>query len=459
MGWSARGGSHPESIDTSPHACGDEEGGNGASHEHPDQHWKTPTPSTFYRQFFTPRSFLDDERESSTLKKSVLSLGRSVVALLLVALSYVSASYVNSLSSTQPKAVKKTQSSHKTKVFVRNTYPCLEHMKRAAVNSSKDQGKCPELIEAAKFVVQQEQNSFEWRVGMIQLVGSWETQEDEDVMYRVFDHNARVLERHGIPSIPISQPINPAHASIPPAYWKVDAVLHHCSTGNNPEILWFLDGDALVMDPHARVDFLWAYHNHLARLEGNDLDILFAHDWNSFNTGIFVVNCTSPTAVKTLQIWQQLAMDLLDRGEHVHRLWYEQNALHCLLDTPRWREANGTKWNRAINKYVPKSERSVFSTAGMRKRLRHTTHCALNTYPTDHGHPQDRTNHVYNPGHFILHCAGMSKPKSRKFDLLRNYSALKSWSDCTFDIRGAAEAYLKAHPYEYDYNQTYLDWF
>ena len=144
-------------------------------------------------------------------------------------------------------------------------------------------GRCPELLEAAKYY----RHHFSppnatlpsWRVQMIQLVGQWphDDAKMERTMQHVFTHNQEKIVRFmtdpsqplQLPPIAITEPPRIAaacrHTTFPPdaspAYWKVMAIHQTCTTTTKtprPDLVWFLDGDALIMDTTARVEFLWA---------------------------------------------------------------------------------------------------------------------------------------------------------------------------------------------------------
>lgn len=115
---------------------------------------------------------------------------------------------------------------------------------------------------------------------MLQLVGKWDkrSQEDKAVMDNAFLHNQRMLKPHGVESVSITEPTNATLIDIIPAYWKIDVILELCASSTTtgsprPDLVLFLDGDTVIMDPHARVEFLWAYHSNLNMMnKGTHLD-------------------------------------------------------------------------------------------------------------------------------------------------------------------------------------------
>ena len=379
-------------------------------------------------------------------------------------------------------------------------------------------GRCPELLEAAKYFLQhhhQDQLRF-YKVQMIQLVGQWPDDPAMNrVMNNVFQGNRHLIQRHfqNAPDpVAIVQPpqhISPScrhqsfPASVSPAFWKMMAVHQHCTTPTTnsgsspngsqqssydnrlPDLVWFMDGDALLMDVTARIDFLWAYHQHILASTTNDtsLDMLTAHGRNGYNSGIFIVNCTSPTALRTLEIWHDAALDLWHwqrkrNGNSTVRFpfKYEQNGLHYMLNTYQWRrqgwrvwddhyERDYAYWSNASMHRRSNSRAILLSSQALRHRIRHTTQCALQTFPyhalRKYSNLPNLHALVYSPGHFILHTAGV--PAAKRCSILQQAMASRQSQPTNAEHISltpwqAAQAYRQSHEFSYAFNETYLDW-
>jgi hypothetical protein len=327
-------------------------------------------------------------------------------------------------------------------------------------------------------------------------------------MEQVFEHNQQMLLKHMyapqtlVDVIAIRHP--PPAISMPdslsPAFWKIMAVYQQCTkVSDAPHLVWFLDGDALIMDPTVRIEILWYYHQskHGQSTSTSPLDILFAHGKNGYNSGIFVVNCTSHTALETLQLWHTVALDLMAEQQHdddnegsesfqnhVRPNWYEQNALHYMLDTHQWKAQGLISetwhpprrpriWDEHYEKYsyiwetnqtaIDKDAmRKMFSTRALQSRLRRTTQCALHTFPPTRASLQHHASSSlnYSPGHFILHTDGVQQ--SPRLAILKYYATAgdvgTGTNNHTLSLVQAAHLYLKNHPYAYDFNETYMDW-
>jgi len=334
-------------------------------------------------------------------------------------------------------------------------------------------GFCRELIEGAEFVLNMSKPP-SWKLHMIQLVGKYSDPLDTESMERNFRHNSDMLHPHSITSSPIREPTSADLVSnnhpLSPAFWKMDAIRHYCTNGTTDghsyDLVFFLDGDTCIMDPYARVEFLWAYHanrnimdhlDHDHRDVSNRLDMLFATDRPGLNSGIFIVNCTSKTAMKTLELWKSVAVALVANGTKVVMpSWYEQNAIHLMMRTKIWVSSNPTlRWNDIVNDYT--NEIETYSTESLRKRIRMTTQCALNTYPMEvYNKLKNSEQFVYQPGHFIIHMAAVyTRLKRTYMDLYRNTTkpSIKPVS-----LRQAAQLYLKYHPFSINRTLGYNEW-
>lgn len=329
----------------------------------------------------------------------------------------------------------------------------LAHLPR-----NESDGLCRELIESAELIMETRENAM-LKVRMVQLVGQYEGKNYflAETMERNYWHNSRMLAPHGIESTAVREPVEALPHGLSPAFWKMDAVKHYC-THNNFDLVFFLDGDTIIMDPFARVEFLWTYHNELARAKDRSIyiDMLFNGDRNELNSGVFIVNCTSKTAIKTLEIWKAVALTLAQSHTAVvHQSWYEQNALHLMMRTRKWKNHGTLKWNNIVSNYT--DDVYTYSTESLRQRIRITTQCALNTYVWEiFGHRDNSERFVYKPGHFILHLAGA--PAKKKHTLMEKYRNSTKPSRKPLTLQEAARLYLKHHAFRIDRDLVYDDW-
>jgi hypothetical protein len=133
---------------------------------------------------------------------------------------------------------------------------------------------------------------------MLQLVGSWSNNVTANVYERVHQHNVRIAARHGYyHTIGIT---NTTRWASHPAYAKSMATHDQC-VNEHAELVWFLDGDVVLMNPYIPVELIWYYYKHQLN---NTLNVLFSCDNFDLNSSVFIVNCSSPTAVKTLEYWE-----------------------------------------------------------------------------------------------------------------------------------------------------------
>ena len=115
---------------------------------------------------------------------------------------------------------------------------------------SLEQGSlCPELAAASKFFLKMQPPPT--NIVMVQLVGKWKDPVQEQIMKKVFQHNAKMCENTlGIPAIAITEPPSTINKNtLKPAFWKMLAVKETCLTGNY-DVVWFLDGDIIITNPH-----------------------------------------------------------------------------------------------------------------------------------------------------------------------------------------------------------------
>jgi len=337
-------------------------------------------------------------------------------------------------------------------------YRNKKHSSLSQLPRNENDGFCRESIESAEFILNQKENSF-WNVHMIQLVGRYTGKKAflTETMEQDYLHNKQMLRPHQIESTPIREPVEDLPNGMSPAFWKIDAIKYHC-TSFNYDLVLFLDGDALIMDPYSRVEFLWEYHTELARKDYGTgfIDMLFNGDRNELNSGVFIVNCTSKTAIKTLEIWKDVSLFLArNTTKVVHQDWYEQNALHLMMRTRTWTNHGTLRWNDILSNYT--DDPVTYSTKSLRQRIRMTTQCALNTYVWERfGERNHSERFVYKPGHYILHMAGV--PARQKHALLAIYRNSTKPSTKSLTLREAARLYLKFHSFRIDRTLAYEDW-
>ena len=331
------------------------------------------------------------------------------------------------------------------------------------IPSRRRNAQCPELWEAHKFVVDNKVKKADFKVSVLQLVGDWSDPHTDEVMLRVHSHNKRAFQRHGMKATKIvKRPENVAEsATFGPAFWKMNATLSACrQTQNNNNLLLFLDGDVVVMDTSARIDALWMYT--VARHE-RDISLLFARDRHSFNSGIFLVNCSSRFTPKFLEAWDYVARTIFEKEDQIYSSrWYEQNAIHFMLQTDEWVERGLPVWNET--KFGLSSER--FSTSRLRHRILTTKYpCSLQTYPLTRSRLHNlvaakesmslRAALIFTEGQFMLHAAGLNPTaKLRLLEPLVNgerNGELPNDDNTAVTLYDSSKLYLKEHDEKYDY--------
>jgi len=255
----------------------------------------------------------------------------------------------------------------------------VTNLRRADLNLREEinGSPCPELSAASRFALKYDMPPV--KMAMLQLVGSWQDSSQGDLLERVYQENSNIVAGLGIDPIPLRTKEDDSRT---PAFWKMRAILDVCQL-QQYELVWFLDGDVLLTQRVIPIQALWFYHSSF----DPSLDMLFAYDHAGINSGNFVVNCRSPTAMEFLEEW--------DRGaEHISRYYpplYEQTFLYYAL-------RQGNFWLRRVEHFggfgalfirepivwddqpLAKSNASMWSTQAVRSRLKHIHEmCSLNT--------------------------------------------------------------------------------
>jgi hypothetical protein len=303
---------------------------------------------------------------------------------------------------------------------------------------------CPELASAYEYYLKNHHGT-DLSVAMVQLVGKWSEMNMTQLMRHVFQHNARLVRHHKYRAIPIvkvpdGQLLFPENELNSPSFWKMQAVRNVC-LDLKPDIVWFLDGDVVLMNPTYRIDILWEYHRQWADFDG--IDILFSHDMNGINSGAFIVNCTSILAMIFLQKVMSLSYQVM-KMPGVDPDLFEQNAIHYLLDTPQWKSSHV----RPRRKF-PDEDWALFSPEKLKRRIRTTLQpCSMFTLPLIMDHPCtfDQGGPLwYEFGHGAIHTAGMRQINHRSSYLFRKLKDAKKVlvDQKSLDSKSTIERYLR----------------
>lgn len=317
---------------------------------------------------------------------------------------------------------------------------------------SMERGRlCPELMAATRFMVMHK-NLPKLRMAMIQLVGQWEDENQGSLMMQAFEHNRKVCEDIlNIPSSPILEPpkeFNNTNDTSSPAFWKMLAVKEKCVAGDSDVVL-FLDGDVIITDPSMPVEALWHFYAHF----NPTMDILFGVDINSINSGIFLVNCRSPTAIEFLEEWHDRAPEL----SIYNPLSYEQTFLQYVLEvssywlnfvpkTKPYRNHPIPRWDNYSQKAIQFPE--IWSTKSLRQRLQQSaTQCVFSGYPIIDNRARKKGFRTFQPGDVMVHMAGM-KTRHKLGYTLEYLNVTAGWANSTPSFESGtavAMAYLLSH--------------
>jgi hypothetical protein len=273
---------------------------------------------------------------------------------------------------------------------------------------------CPSLLKIAGSTVSQSTPFPKTNVTMMQLEGAWRDNETAAIYHRIYQHNAKVSRRHGYHPVSIT---NTSRWSDHPAFAKILAIRDYCVEQHNTELVWFLDGDIVLMNPLIPVEMIWFYY----KAQHEQMNMLFASDNNDLNSGLFIVNCSSPTTIQMLEYWE-LYTRRVNSWKNIQSSMYEQNAIHWLIQTPFWQSFHPRyKRTDKLVRKMSTEEKRLYSVDELRKRVRVIDNiCELTVFPIEF--ICDATfNEKYftkgprwwEPGHFAAHTAGTRNPALR----------------------------------------------
>lgn len=324
-------------------------------------------------------------------------------------------------------------------------------------------------------------------MAMVQLVGHWEDPIGRDTMMQVFQHNQHIVESTmGIPAIALTTPppgcaplrdsddnttrITDANS---PAFWKMKGVAEACQSH---DLVWFMDADVIIMEPYVPIVALWFFYKQYYP----NLDLLLARDGWSVNTGVWIVDCQSPTARKFLDLWHT----------HAHQLAYyrtdlmEQVFLYYVLEVgnvwkyevpssrpfkrrpmPPWNnfsnDATTTDGITNVNSSTSNSDNGVdidmWSTQVLRERLvLIDSQCEMMRFSDLNRFSRRKGYTVWRPGDVAVHLSGLRTTRSKERwnqakDYMNRYNAGKANSSRTGETlrymnpREVAQKYIERH--------------
>lgn len=274
---------------------------------------------------------------------------------------------------------------------------------------------CPELHKAIQYIADLPSPPPALNVSILQLVGSWNDNYTSGVMQTVFEHNANlVATRFGFGSKAVTNLTECMGRSetVHPAFCKILAVREYCIESDY-DLVWFLDGDVVLMNPQLRIEFLWVYYQQYYSY--SELDALFATDWLGLNSGSFVVNCTSPTALRLLEYWDIYA-PRANRWKKVWNAMLEQNGIQWLIQDENWRRTYPRhKRDNKLLRSSSEEEKRLFSVAELQRRVAVVNQtCQMATFPVDFWCDARQRRDFYEhkgpvwweAGHMAVHTAG-----------------------------------------------------
>lgn len=279
---------------------------------------------------------------------------------------------------------------------------------------------CPELLEVVRSIENATEDFVPLNVTLFQLEGSWSTEEATSTYHEVFQHNTRMSQRHSYAATSL---VNTTQWTTQgPSFAKTLAVKGYCDSNPTTDLVLFLDADVMLMNPYVKVEFLW--HHYKQRYP--DMEFLFAADNNDLNTGVFMVNCTSPTAMRFLDYWNLYATRT-PNWKSVPPELHEQNAIHWLLQTNPWRSQH-PRYRRTTKlvRKISEEELQLFSVNELRKRIITIDGiCELSTFPielicdaTYNERYFTRGPRWWEEGQFSVHTAG-TRSQYRKLPYLK----------------------------------------
>jgi hypothetical protein len=268
---------------------------------------------------------------------------------------------------------------------------------------------CPGLLQAAYSIVNSTKSYSKLKVLMMQMEGNWSDSEVSQVYHLVYLHNARVAHRLGYSSVSITN--TSSYDCRVPAYAKILAIKEYCMSGEY-DLAWFIDGDVVLMNPDISIELVWYYY--LERYPR--LDALFSVNNDGLNSGVFIVNCRSETAIRFLNYWYFYA-DIVTNWHNVERGVYEQPAVQWLLQVPIWKRRHPRIKRKGKLAYpnVSQAEIRLFSEDRLGQRVVEVdAACHLAVYAIRHmclATIRAPTGNVgplwWEDGHWMVHMAGI----------------------------------------------------
>jgi hypothetical protein len=312
---------------------------------------------------------------------------------------------------------------------------------------------CPGMLEVSKNIINSTRIFEKLRVLMLQMEGTWNDEPETGIInHLVYLHNARMATRMGYSSETITDTLRWDSREAP--YAKAPAVKEYCLSGEF-DLVWFLDGDVLLMNPHIRVEMVWYYYQS----RYPQLDALFSVDFDGLNSGVFIVNCSSDTAIRLLDYWHYYT-NVTNNWHNINQGLYEQNGLHWLLQEPIWkvRYPDMVRIDELDFPNVSSEEIELFSVKQLQQRIvRVEAACQMSVYCIDFQYRcksinKDPQYGKYGPlwwedGHWMVHMAGvMRNPFLRgpyMMELIANVSNLTSSEQMPFNHENRLSYFLQ----------------
>jgi hypothetical protein len=295
----------------------------------------------------------------------------------------------------------------------------------------KEYGGCPEIIAAIEhhdnFILSSKRpRQPPPNVTMLQLVGKWDNDAKMERLFNeIFEQNAKLARRHGYGAQQIVEAprgVGYGRVGSIPAYWKMAAILETCQADPLIDVVWFLDGDIVVVDPSYQIHYLWEYHQYWVQLDGpsygHNITVPPVLDWlftsgptaTTANSGNFLVNCRSKTSLQLLEMFTPLCRKIRPISLRSN---YEQNAVHWLMI---WRNAKKARHHRFNPVGVYDTDNFTFSHKAINKRLRITLQeCGLSSSECDNTSiaAYQAGPRCFSPGHSTVHTAGLREHTAR----------------------------------------------
>jgi hypothetical protein len=297
--------------------------------------------------------------------------------------------------------------------------PLLLSLDASSLLSLEQGSQCPELMAASRFALSTKKPP-SFNMTMLQLVGQWSNPEHQKTMEKAFQHNRKLCnDNFGMSAYSITEaPANffgqNSTNTTSPAFWKMLAIRDTCNAGS--DVVWFLDADILLTDSTYPIRALWNFHLHF----NPAMDILLGIDTNGINTGVFLVNCNSRTALEFLEEWHIGAPIIAKYGPGLMEQTFIQYVLehgsYWVSYIPRtkvFKKNPIAKWDNYSTK--AREDPETWSTKALRTRLPLImSQCAMSAYPVLDSRSASKGARIWQPGDVSLHMAGM-KTKQKMF--------------------------------------------